>query len=319
VPSIDLGADLPALRPPADDHPARDVRPRAVRTYRFPRGSARCVGSAALIIAAGWRRSRSSCGGARRPARGGSCPIVFRNRAWLPAAVATTLGGVRGRRTWRQSARTGWRCCSSARCRSSASPASPHGSRSRRSTADVPGLALDRAQAVARADEALATRGVKLGPEWRRLSVVKLASDDGQQWSWHKFIWREKGADAYRSLIGNALPPRCGKSVTRRSTATSPSAPRNGVSPSRRRQHRTSGTCCRRRAPVRRPTREAAAALATRNCGTAFGLDPAGTEGRSPPTRRSGRNEPLELHVHRSGRRCRPAASSLCRDAAATK
>jgi len=73
--------------------------------------------------------------------------------------------------------------------------------------ADAPPLSLDRTQAVARADEALAARGVTLGGDWRRLSVARLPSDDGQQWSWHKFIWREKGADAYRALIGNALPP----------------------------------------------------------------------------------------------------------------
>jgi len=73
--------------------------------------------------------------------------------------------------------------------------------------ADAPGMALSREDAVARADAALAARGVKPGPEWRRTAVVKLASDEGGQWSWHKFIWREKGADAYRALIGNALPP----------------------------------------------------------------------------------------------------------------
>ena len=57
------------------------------------------------------------------------------------------------------------------------------------------------------ADDALAARGVKLGPEWRRMSVIRLANDDPGQWSWHKFIWREKGGDAYRALVGNALPP----------------------------------------------------------------------------------------------------------------
>ncbi|HEY3177437.1 MAG TPA: CPBP family intramembrane glutamic endopeptidase [Casimicrobiaceae bacterium] len=73
--------------------------------------------------------------------------------------------------------------------------------------ADVPVLTIDRTAAVAVAEQALAARGVKLGPEWQRLSVVKLANDDGQQWSWHKFVWREAGPDVYREQIGAALAP----------------------------------------------------------------------------------------------------------------
>jgi len=72
---------------------------------------------------------------------------------------------------------------------------------------DAPVLTIDRAAAVAIAEQALAARGVTLGPEWQRLSVVKLANDDGQQWSWHKFVWREAGPDVYRALIGGALAP----------------------------------------------------------------------------------------------------------------
>jgi len=73
--------------------------------------------------------------------------------------------------------------------------------------ADAPSLDLGRDDAVKLADDALAARGVKLGPEWRRLSVVRLANEEPGQWSWHKFIWREKGGDAYRKLVGGALPP----------------------------------------------------------------------------------------------------------------
>jgi hypothetical protein len=73
--------------------------------------------------------------------------------------------------------------------------------------ADAPGLAMTRAEAIRQADAALAARGVTLGPEWRRMSAVRLANEDPEQWTWHKFVWREKGADAYRKLVGRALPP----------------------------------------------------------------------------------------------------------------
>jgi len=72
---------------------------------------------------------------------------------------------------------------------------------------DVPPLSIDRAQAIAAADAALSAQGVALGPEWHRFAAVKLASDDAQQWAWHKFVWREAGAEAYRRLVGTILAP----------------------------------------------------------------------------------------------------------------
>jgi len=72
--------------------------------------------------------------------------------------------------------------------------------------ADVPSLALERGGAEAAADAALRARGVTLGPEWRRLSAVRLASENGQ-WLQHKFVWREAGPDVYRALVGSTLPP----------------------------------------------------------------------------------------------------------------
>jgi hypothetical protein len=72
---------------------------------------------------------------------------------------------------------------------------------------DAPPLPIDRPAALQQAEQALAARGVTLGPEWRRFSTVRLASDDAQQWPWHKFVWREAGPDAYRSQIGAALAP----------------------------------------------------------------------------------------------------------------
>ena len=64
-----------------------------------------------------------------------------------------------------------------------------------------------RATAIAAADAALAAQGVTLGPQWQRFATVKLASDDAPQWAWHKFVWREAGAEAYRRLVGTMLAP----------------------------------------------------------------------------------------------------------------
>jgi len=72
---------------------------------------------------------------------------------------------------------------------------------------DAPVLTLDRDGAIAIAEKALAARGVKLGDEWQRMATIKLANDDGAQWQWHKFVWREAGPEAYRKLMGNALAP----------------------------------------------------------------------------------------------------------------
>jgi hypothetical protein len=73
--------------------------------------------------------------------------------------------------------------------------------------ADVPPLRIDRAAAIAAADAALSAEGVALGPQWRRFATVRLASDDPQQWAWHKFVWREAGPEAYRRLVGTILAP----------------------------------------------------------------------------------------------------------------
>lgn len=71
---------------------------------------------------------------------------------------------------------------------------------------DVPPLAIDRQRAESAADAALRARDVTLGPEWRRMSTVRLASD-GPQWNQHTFVWREAGPAAYRALVGSILAP----------------------------------------------------------------------------------------------------------------
>ena len=71
----------------------------------------------------------------------------------------------------------------------------------------MPALALSRADAEARANEALASRGIALSPEWRRTSIVRLATDEAARWEGHKFVWREAGRNTYLKLVGNMLVP----------------------------------------------------------------------------------------------------------------
>jgi hypothetical protein len=73
--------------------------------------------------------------------------------------------------------------------------------------ADVPPLSIGRGEAIAAADVALSAEGVTLGPEWHRFATVRLASEDPQQWAWHRFVWREAGPEAYRRLVGTILAP----------------------------------------------------------------------------------------------------------------
>jgi hypothetical protein len=71
---------------------------------------------------------------------------------------------------------------------------------------DVPPLTIDRAQAEAIADAELKER-VALGPEWKRFAGIHLSSENGSEWAWNKFVWREAGPETYRKLIGGWLAP----------------------------------------------------------------------------------------------------------------
>jgi len=73
--------------------------------------------------------------------------------------------------------------------------------------ADVPALEIDRAQAIAIAEAAIARRGAALGAEWDRMAVPRQAIDDSAQRQWHAYVWREAGPQAYRALVGGALAP----------------------------------------------------------------------------------------------------------------
>ncbi len=73
--------------------------------------------------------------------------------------------------------------------------------------ANVPAFPVDRARALAVADNALRERGVTLGPAWQKFATIRLASDEPAQWLAHRFVWREAGRDAYARLIGGMLAP----------------------------------------------------------------------------------------------------------------
>jgi Ca2+/Na+ antiporter len=73
--------------------------------------------------------------------------------------------------------------------------------------ADVPALALTRAQAERAADAALAARGVELPGDWTRSSTIRLATDEASQWTSHRFVWQEGSPAAYHAAIGHTLPP----------------------------------------------------------------------------------------------------------------
>lgn len=72
---------------------------------------------------------------------------------------------------------------------------------------DVPPMRIERAQAEAIAEQTLQERGIALGPEWKRYSVIRLGSEDGAASAWNKFVWRNAGPDSYHKLIGNWLAP----------------------------------------------------------------------------------------------------------------
>ncbi|HUH95458.1 MAG TPA: type II CAAX endopeptidase family protein [Casimicrobiaceae bacterium] len=73
--------------------------------------------------------------------------------------------------------------------------------------ADAPPLLAGRGDAEAAADAALAARGVKLSPDWRRYAITRTAPEDPGQWLGHVFVWREAGHQVYRKLVGSWLAP----------------------------------------------------------------------------------------------------------------
>ncbi|MEO8346418.1 MAG: type II CAAX endopeptidase family protein [Betaproteobacteria bacterium] len=72
---------------------------------------------------------------------------------------------------------------------------------------DVPALPIGRAAAEVAAVDALAQRGVRLGPEWQRLSSIRSSVAELGQTQAQRFVWHEAGPDIYRALAGNVLAP----------------------------------------------------------------------------------------------------------------
>ncbi|HTP47564.1 MAG TPA: type II CAAX endopeptidase family protein [Casimicrobiaceae bacterium] len=141
---------------------------------------------------------------------------------------------------------------------------------------DAPPLSIGRAEAEAAADAALAERGVKLSPEWKRYATIRVASGDAEQWQAHNFVWREAGHDAYRKLVGNWLAPPSwevryarfdGGDVAERAEEWRVTVEGTGKVRS-----------VRHRLPEQRAgsrlSRDEAAAIANRELHTAFDLDP---------------------------------------------
>jgi hypothetical protein len=67
--------------------------------------------------------------------------------------------------------------------------------------ASLPPLSVSRADAARIAREALAARGVTLGPEWRVMPAV-----DNGRGAAHEFVWSIGGKDRFQALLGRYLP-----------------------------------------------------------------------------------------------------------------
>ncbi len=68
---------------------------------------------------------------------------------------------------------------------------------------DAPGLSVDRTEAVAIAERALAARGTRLDDRWHRTARAVRGSDEAAS----RFVWREGGKTLYSRLIGGPLAP----------------------------------------------------------------------------------------------------------------
>ena len=162
--------------------------------------------------------------------------------------------------------------------------------------ADVPPLALDRARRGGRGRRGAARSAAStLGPEWRRFSTVRRASDEAPVAAAHVRLARG-GPAAYRALVGNALaPPLWDVRFARFDGDVAERAEEWRVTVDRRRHAcGRSGTCCPRRAPGARLARDAALALArAARCASGSALDPAALHAasRADETKRPARTD----------------------------
>jgi hypothetical protein len=169
-------------------------------------------GAADAATARDRRRAGAACGRAVAEGQGGRVERLA-PRARQPRVDAACRGPPSARRRAAQRRPPAARTSRSARCPMSGLAGLIAWLVFAPMRADVPTMALDRAAAEAAADAALKARGVALGPEWRRFSTVREASDDAQ-WTQHKFVWREAGAAIYRGLDrGYARAAAMGRAV----------------------------------------------------------------------------------------------------------
>jgi hypothetical protein len=129
-------------------------------------------------------------------------PPVLRNGAWLGAAAVADMAAARvraGAGRWATLVQRALPLLGVAGLLGIVFGADFH--------SDAPPMQVGRATAEATADAALKDRGVELGSEWKHAAAIRLASDDGAAWLWHKFVWREGGRDTYARLMGNWLAP----------------------------------------------------------------------------------------------------------------
>ena len=269
-----VGGDLPALRAAADDPPARAVRSRADLDPAVP---GRCARRRRAARAGDRGGARAACRRRAAPRAGG--------RVGEPAGerCATARGGRRRRRSPSPSASRHAGTHRTARGASAARAAGAGRRGSRRvdrvHAACAPTCRRLRSTATRPRrprDAALAERGVVLGAEWTAHGGAAVGARGRDQRQWHAFVWREAGpARVSRARRQRAGAAACGTCASPASKATSPSARKNGASPS-------TGTArirqVRHRLPEGRPgatldPRRGAVARGARRCSEQLGSD----------------------------------------------
>jgi hypothetical protein len=65
---------------------------------------------------------------------------------------------------------------------------------------NVPPLQIGREDAMTKADQTIADRGINLGDSWHKLAAVRGGIDGGD-----RFVWQEGGEEIYQSLLGTYL------------------------------------------------------------------------------------------------------------------
>ena len=302
-----VGADLPALRPAADDPAAHAVRPRAVLDSAVPdRRAGRRRRSAMLVIGAALVPALVVLGAARcRPARGANCrsrcgtargsrrcrcapapqPVI------APRAMSATRDCIAALAAGARRARVSWRgrSFSVVACRRAG--------------------AVDTAAPMPKRRRwpRCAQRGVTPGPEWRRLSTTRAARRRRQSARMARVRVARSGSGRV-SVAGrrSRWRRRYGTYALRASTATSPTAPKSGASPLRGdgRVRQVVHVLPEDRAGATLP-RERAQAIAEDALRQRLAIEPAVLVLRSARRSAATRAARLDVHVRGSARQTR--------------